>query len=69
MTSTTTGRAARLVEHGKPLQIEPVELSAASADEVLVSLAYAGINPIDRYLALGKVGADLQLPRTLGGEE
>jgi NADPH2:quinone reductase len=61
-------RAARLVEHGKPLAVEQVELSTPADDEVLVELAYAGVNPVDRYNALGTVAPDGPIPRTLGGE-
>ena len=61
-------RAARLVEHGKPLAIEQIELPTPADDEVLVELAYAGVNPVDRYNALGSVAPDGPVPRTLGGE-
>jgi NADPH:quinone reductase len=64
----TSARAARLVEHGAPLRVEQVTLAAPAAGEVLVELSYAGVNPIDRYGALGRVAADGPLPRTLGGE-
>jgi NADPH2:quinone reductase len=61
-------RAARLVEHGLPLAIHEVELAAPADAEVLVELEYAGVNPVDRYTAEGKVAPDGPLPRTLGGE-
>jgi NADPH2:quinone reductase len=61
-------RAARLVEHGKPLTIEDVDLPAPGPDEVVVDLAYAGVNPVDRYLAEGRIAPDAPLPRTLGSE-
>jgi len=61
-------RAARLHEHGKPLVIEAVELPEPGQDEVRVELEFAGVNPIDRYIAHGSVAADAPLPRTLGGE-
>lgn len=35
---------------------------------MLVELAYGGVNPVDRYNALGRVAADGPLPRTLGSE-
>ncbi len=63
-----TVRAARLVELGAPLQIQEVELPAPGADEVLVDLRYGGVNPIDRYTALGRVNPDSRRPRTLGAE-
>ncbi len=61
-------RAARLIEHGKPLEVQQVELPTPADDEVLVELAYAGVNPVDGYNAAGKVNPDGPLPRTLGGE-
>lgn len=61
-------RAARLCAHGKPLEVEEVELPAPGEGEVVVEMAYAGVNPIDRYLAEGRVLPDAPLPRTLGVE-
>ncbi len=61
-------RAVRLLRHGEPLVVEEVELPAPGSDEVLFEIAYAGVNPVDRYAALGRVAADGPLPRTLGGE-
>jgi NADPH2:quinone reductase len=65
---TDRARAARLVEHGKPLRVEEVALADVGSNEVLVTLAYAGVNPIDRYAALGRVALDGPMPRTLGSE-
>ncbi len=64
----TSANAARLVEHGKPLSVEQVELPSPSDDEVLVELRFASVNPVDRYAAEGKVAAGGPLPRTLGQE-
>jgi NADPH2:quinone reductase len=61
-------RAARLIEHGKPLEVQLVELPTPADDEVLVELAYAGVNPVDGYNAAGQVAVDGPLPRTLGAE-
>ncbi len=63
-------RAARLVEHGAPLVVGDLELPAprAGAGEVLVEMAFAGVNPVDRYQVLGRVAAEAPLPRTLGSE-
>jgi NADPH:quinone reductase len=61
-------RAARLTEHGRPLRVQDVELPAAGDDAVLVNLHFGGVNPIDRYIAEGRVSPDGPLPRTLGGE-
>ncbi len=60
--------AARLHEVGQPLRIDNVDVAAPGADEVTVELAFAGVNPIDRYVAAGTVGAGNRLPRTIGGE-
>jgi NADPH2:quinone reductase len=64
----TTVRAARLHEHGKPLIVESVELPEPGDGEVLVELEFGGVNPIDMYLAQGRVAPDAPLPRTAGGE-
>jgi NADPH:quinone reductase len=61
-------RAARLVEHGRPLHVEDVEISDPAPGEVRVRLAFAGVNPIDHYNAEGRVAPDGPVPRTLGGE-
>jgi NADPH2:quinone reductase len=61
-------RAARLTELGRPLVVEEVVLPDLGADEVRVDLAFGGVNPIDRYIADGRVAPDGPLPRTLGGE-
>ncbi len=60
--------AARLIEIGLPLEVQRIELPTPADDEVLVELAYAGVNPVDGYNAAGKVAADGPLPRTLGAE-
>jgi NADPH2:quinone reductase len=61
-------RAARLSEHGRPLGVEEVELPDPVGDEVRVELLFGGVNPIDRYIAEGRVAPDGPLPRTQGGE-
>ena len=63
-----TVRAVRLRTHGEPLQVETVELLEPGEDEVRVELEFAAINPIDRYIAEGRVAPDGPLPRTLGSE-
>lgn len=68
MSRGMTVRAARLVEHGLPLEVQEIELPKPRDGEVLVELSYAGVNPVDRYNALGKVALDGPVPRTLGGE-
>jgi len=64
----TRTTAARLVGHGQPLRVEEVDLAEPGPDEVVVTLAYAGVNPVDRYGALGGVATDGPVPRTLGTE-
>ncbi|HXW33166.1 MAG TPA: zinc-binding alcohol dehydrogenase family protein [Acidimicrobiales bacterium] len=61
-------RAARLVQHGSPLVVEEVALQEPGPDEVVVELAYAGVNPVDRYGVQGLVAPDVPLPRTIGVE-
>jgi NADPH2:quinone reductase len=61
-------RAVRLHRHGEPLIVESVELGDPAEGEVRVALEFGGVNPIDRYLAEGRVAPDGPLPRTLGGE-
>lgn len=60
--------AARLVAHGEPLSVQEVDLPAPADGEAVLEMAYAGVNPIDRYGALGRVAPDGPLPRTLGVE-
>lgn len=66
--ATRTVRAARITGHGRPLEVESVPLADPSGDDVVVEMGYAGINPIDRYHALGTVAPDAPLPRTIGVE-
>jgi NADPH2:quinone reductase len=61
-------RAARLVGHGEPLEVAEVEVAEPGAGEVLVEMAYGGVNPVDMYAAQGRVAPDGPVPRTLGGE-
>ena len=61
-------RAARLVAHGQPLEVQEVDLAPPAAGEVVVDMAYGGVNPVDRYGALGRVAPDGPVPRTLGTE-
>jgi NADPH2:quinone reductase len=66
--STDTVRAARVLRHGEPLRVEEVTLSPPAEGEVRAVLEFGGVNPIDRYIAEGRVAPDGPLPRTLGGE-
>jgi NADPH2:quinone reductase len=61
-------RAARLLEHGKPLRVDDVTPARPADDEVVVDMAYGGVNPVDRYGALGRVAPGGPIPRTLGSE-
>lgn len=67
-THSTQARAARLQAHGKPLVVEEVDVPVPGDDEVVVEMAFAGVNPVDRYAAEGRVAPDGPLPRTLGME-
>ena len=60
--------AARLVQHGQPLQLEELELGEPGEQEVILDVAYSGVNPVDMYGALGLVAPDAPVPRTLGTE-
>jgi NADPH2:quinone reductase len=60
--------AARLIQHGQPLQIEELDLAEPGDEEAVLEIAYAGVNPVDTYAARGLVAPDAPLPRTLGGE-
>jgi NADPH2:quinone reductase len=67
-TDSSRARAARLHAHGKPLVVEEVDVESPGANEVVVEMAYGGVNPVDRYTAEGRVAPDGPLPRTLGME-
>jgi len=67
-TESSRPRAARLHAPGKPLVVEEVDLRAPGADDVVVDMAFGGVNPVDRYMAEGRAAPDGPLPRTLGME-
>jgi NADPH2:quinone reductase len=67
-TAGSRGRAARVHAHGKPLMVEEVATAVPGDDEVVVEMAYGGVNPVDRYIAEGRVAPDSPLPRTMGME-
>jgi NADPH:quinone reductase len=67
-TDSSRARAARLHAHGKPLVVDEVDVPSPGDDEVVVEMAFAGVNPVDRYTAEGRVAPDGPLPRTLGME-
>jgi NADPH2:quinone reductase len=68
MTDSSRARAARLYAHGEPLVVEEVDVPPAGDDEVVVEMAFAAVNPVDRYTAEGRVAPDGPLPRTIGME-
>lgn len=68
MVAARTVRAARLEEHGRPIEVTSAPLVEPGAGDVVVEMAYAGVNPVDRYVALGRVAPDSPLPRTMGVE-
>jgi NADPH:quinone reductase len=57
---------ARLVKHGQPLQVQKVDLAEAGQDEVVLQVAFSGVNPVDMYAAQGRVAQDAPVPRTHG---
>ncbi len=65
-TDVPRARAARLHAHGKPLVVEEVDILAPADGDVVVEMAFAGVNPVDRYIAEGRVAPDVPLPRTSG---
>lgn len=67
-TDASRNLAARVHAHGMPLVVEDVGTPSPSGDEVLVEMAFAGVNPVDRYIAEGRVAPDAPLPRTMGME-
>src|SRR3954453_6070747 len=62
------GKAARLHSRDTPLVVEEVVLPSPGDGEVRVELAFAGVNPVDSYIARGRVASDGPMPRTVGGE-
>ena len=65
---SSRARAARLHAHGKPLVVEEADVGSPGEGEVVVEIAFGGVNPVDRYAAEGRVAPDGPLPRTLGME-
>ena len=60
--------AAQLVAYDRPLEVHPVTLPEPTDGQVVVDMAYAAVNPVDRVTALGRVDGDQPLPRTIGME-
>ncbi len=61
-------KAARLTGHGQPLILEEVDLAEPGPQDIVLDVAYAGVNPVDMYAAQGQVAGDAPVPRTLGTE-
>ncbi|MHB8438765.1 MAG: quinone oxidoreductase family protein [Acidimicrobiales bacterium] len=61
-------RAAVLVAHGEPLHVGRIDIGEPGPGEVVVEMSSAGVNPVDRYNALGRVAGDGPLPRVIGSE-
>lgn len=56
-----------MLSHGD-VQVQAVEVRPPAADEVLVAMEFAAVNPVDLYVSRGDVAPDGPLPRTLGSE-
>jgi NADPH:quinone reductase len=61
-------RAAQIVDGQSDVVIRELDLAEPAADEVLVRMIAAGVNPLDTYVAKGQVAGDAPRPRTLGTE-
>jgi NADPH:quinone reductase-like Zn-dependent oxidoreductase len=59
-------KAVRLNQGGQPVQIEDFPQPTPAAGEVLVRVHAAGVNPVDRIIALGYMEAYFPAPLTLG---
>jgi NADPH:quinone reductase-like Zn-dependent oxidoreductase len=59
-------KACRVNEWGEPVEIEEVARPSPAADEVLVRVRAASINPMEVFVAAGYVKAMLQVPLTIG---
>jgi NADPH:quinone reductase len=60
-------RAVRL-DNERRITVADVDVPEPGPDEVVVDLVRAGVNPLDGYVAAGRVAPDAPLPRTLGVE-
>ena len=59
-------RALRIHRHGDAILESAVDDPIAGAEEAIVDLAFAGVNPLDVLIMLGNVAPTAPLPRTLG---
>jgi NADPH2:quinone reductase len=60
--------AARLTGPDRVLRVEETKQGPPAADEVVIDMMYASINPLDTYVLAGQVASDAPVPRTLGVE-
>ncbi len=60
--------AVRLHTLGMPPSTERLSIAAPKLSEARVKMISAAINPLDRYIAAGKIADQGPLPRTLGVE-
>ena len=61
-------KAARLVEWGKPLQLEDIPRPQPAEDQVLVRVRAASINPFDHAIQAGYLKGMASIPLTLGAD-
>ncbi len=61
-------RAIRLHQFNGPLEVEEVPQPTAAADELLVTLSHAAVNPLDVWCCQGNFAAITKLPHTPGAE-
>jgi NADPH:quinone reductase-like Zn-dependent oxidoreductase len=59
-------KVARMNKGGQPIQIEDFPQPTPGAGEVLVRVHAAGVNPVDRMIALGYMEAYFPSPLTMG---
>jgi NADPH:quinone reductase-like Zn-dependent oxidoreductase len=59
-------KAVRINEWGKPVQVEDLPDPSPAADEVLVRVRAASVNPVDRAIASGYLKMIYSTPLTLG---
>lgn len=61
-------KAVRVVEWGKPVRIEQLAQPSPAADEVLLNVRAASVNPVDGGIAAGYMQSYFSAPLTLGSD-